>query len=169
MFADKVFRSAGQQGFMQEVPGLFQLGKPARVEDHQIVPLGHARFSYGRGWWDEYWCETENTTVWISVDEGDVAIETPLPADDIPHGFQARLGATVTIASTPYVVTEAENAECIAVRGELPEMLSIGETHLYFDLSGPTGQIVTLEQWEDQSAWFSGHWVDPWQIEAAGS
>ena len=66
-----------------------------------------------------------------------------------------------------YRVTEAETAECIAVRGEFPELLSIGEKHAYFDLSGPLGEIVTLEQWEGNSDWYYGHWVDPWEVKPA--
>ena len=46
-------------------------------------------------------------------------------------------------------------------------MISIGETHLYYDLSGENKEIVTLEQWEDESAWFRGKWIDPWKVKAA--
>lgn len=167
MFVDDAFRLAGQQGVMQDVPTLFELGRTSVVDGMRVTPLGLARFSYGRGWWDEFWCDSADGMIWISVDEGDVAIETPIPDDLQPRGFVARLGAEVVIDGVTYTVTEAETAECLAVRGEFPEILSVGEKHLYFDLSGPDKQIVTLEQWEDQSAWFYGEWIDPWQVKAA--
>ena len=168
MFVDDAFRLAGQQGFMQDVPTLFQLGRRSVVDARQVTPLGHARFSYGRGWWDEFWCESAEGMLWISVDEGDVAIEKPVPEDLWPKRFKAKLGAKVKIDGVRYTVTEAETAECVAVRGEFPEVLSIGERHLYFDLSGPNKQIVTFEEWEDQRAWFYGDWIDPWQVKRAG-
>lgn len=169
IFEDDAFRLAGKQGVMLDVPTLFKLGEAVKIDGRQMTPIGHARFSYGRGWWDEFWCETADGTIWVSVDEGDVAIERPVPADKVPKSFEAQLGAEITIAGVRYRVTEAETAECLAVRGEFPELLEIGETHLYFDLSGPSGEIVTLEQWEDQSAWFYGRWVDPWKVKVLPS
>lgn len=168
MFVDDAFQLAGQQGVMLDVPTLLVLDRPVMVERKRVTPRGHARFSYGRGWWDEFWCEDKDgEMLWISVDEGDVAIEAPVPEHHWPTGFSPRLGAKTEIFGDDYTVTEAETAECVAVRGEFPELLSIGETHLYFDLSGPNKEIVTLEQWEGESAWFSGHWIDPWKVKAA--
>ena len=167
MFVDDAFQLAGQQGVMLDVPTLLVLGKPAMVERRRVIPRGHARFSYGRGWWDEFWCEADDEMLWISVDEGDVAIEGPLPKSQWPESFSPQLGAKVKIGGTEYTVTEAETAECVAVRGEFPEVISIGETHLYYDLSGENKEIVTLEQWEDESAWFRGKWIDPWKVKAA--
>lgn len=168
MFVDDAWQLAGKQGVMQDVPTLLVLGQSSNVDGRQITPIGHARFSYGRGWWDEFWCETASGMLWISIDEGDVAIEEPVPSELCPRNFVAKLGATVEVDGVRYTVTEAETAECTAVRGEFPEILSIGETHLYFDLSGPAKEIITLEQWDGESAWFYGHWIDPWQVEAAG-
>ena len=168
MFVDDAFQLAGQQGVMQDVPTLFHLGQPVVVDGITLTPIGHARFSYGRGWWDEFWCDAGHRTLWVSVDEGDVAIESPVPEDERPSGFVAQRGAEATLGDVRYRVTETETAECIAVRGEFPEMLSVGEKHAYFDLSGPGGEIVTLEQWEGNSDWYRGRWVDPWDVKAAG-
>ena len=164
MFVDEAFRNAGEKGVMQDVPTLFQLGQSTRVEGRVVIPIGHARFSYGRGWWDEFWCEADSDMVWISVDEGDVAIERPLPDHHKPRSFHPTLGASVEIAQTRYTVTEAETAECVAVRGEFSEVLHVGERHLYFDLTSERGGIVTLEQWEGHSDWYEGYWIDPWLI-----
>lgn len=165
IFKDDAFHLAGQQGVMQDVPTLLKLREKTVIEGIPLTPLGHARFSYGRGWWDEFWCESGDQTIWVSVDEGDVAVERVL--ENPPKGFDPKLGATCEINGRRYTVAEAQTGECIAVRGEFPEMIEIGETHLYFDLSGPDGRIVTLEQWEDQEAWFEGRWLDPWTAKAA--
>ena len=62
---------------------------------------------------------------------------------------------------------EAETATCQAVRGEFPEELEIGETHLYFDLSGTDGGIATFETWDGGEAWTIGRWIDPWDVQSA--
>ncbi|MEO0821992.1 MAG: DUF4178 domain-containing protein [Pseudomonadota bacterium] len=165
MLVDDVFRNAGQQGVMQDIPGLLTLGREARIAGERVRPIGQIRLSYGRGWWDEFWCLFRKGPVWISVDEGDVAVERPMPPDDWPKGFTPRLGAHVKIAGLDFTVAEAQTAECIAVRGELPEVIAIGERHNYYDLSGPQGALATLERWDGQEAWFFGDWIDPWEVE----
>ncbi|QPH54612.1 DUF4178 domain-containing protein [Pontivivens ytuae] len=163
---DDGFRLAGSGGVMHDMPSLVTLVRDVAVEGLRLTPLGHARYDYGRGWWDEYWCIDQNDDGWwLSVDEGDYAIEQPLPRALWPRGFRPRLGTPVAIDGTDYRVTEAETAECIAVRGELPEVLSVGEKHLYFDLSGPERALATVETWEGGEAWTRGRWVDPWDVQ----
>lgn len=168
MFVDDAFRNAGVQGVMQDGPSLFRLGETTNVEGRPVTPIGHARFSYGRGWWDEYWCDAPDGGLWISVDEGDIAIERPVPDEHRPGTFNAAASTEVWIGGVQYVVTERETAECVAVRGELPEVLTVGERHDYFDFAGEDGEILTLEQWEGQSDWYFGYWIDPWQMTGTG-
>ena len=65
MFVDDAWQNAGTQGVMQDAPSLFHLGQDMIVEGRRITPIGHARFSYGRGWWDEFWCEAGSEMIWI--------------------------------------------------------------------------------------------------------
>jgi hypothetical protein len=50
--------SAGSAGEMHDSPALFGVGNQVKLGRTTWDVLGHARFSYGRGWWDEYWCES---------------------------------------------------------------------------------------------------------------
>lgn len=164
---DKVFEIAGQGGEMFDAPALVQIGAPVVVKGLELLPVGQARFSYGRGSWDEFWClGGSEDGMWLSADEGDYALERDLPRDLWPETGRPRLGDAIEIRGETFRVTEAETATCVAVRGEFPEELEIGETHLYFDLTGPHGQIATYESWEGGEAWSAGHWVDPWQVRA---
>ncbi len=165
--ADEGFRLAGKQGVMQDTPTLLKLGERAVIDGENWEPIGHARYSYGRGWWDEFWCIGGDTAAWISVDEGDIAIERPLAPDQYPRGFTPRIGAIVGIGDESFRVTEAETAECIALRGEFPELLSVGDRHNYFDLTGEYGGLATYETWDNEELWHLGRWVDPWRVRAA--
>lgn len=164
---DDVFCLAGEGGVMQETPSLIQLGEHVEVGVETLLPVGHARFSYGRGWWDEFWCLDEaGGGCWLSADEGDYAVERLLPATQWPRRFRPALGSVAKLNGIEFRVTEAETASCLAVRGEFPEDIAIGEAHLYFDLSGPDGAIATYEKWDDGEAWTIGTWVDPWDVRA---
>ena len=166
---DEAFRLAGSGGVMQEAESLVALGRTLRVGGLRLTPAGHARFSYGRGWWDEYWCPESagKTGYWLSVDEGDYAVERPLPETDWPRARNLRLGQSLTVNGIEFTVTEAENATCLAVRGEFPEEIVPGETHLYYDLSAPGGALATFESWDGGRGWTLGDWVDPWDVRAA--
>ena len=162
---DDVFETAGTGGEMQDAPSLVQLGKAVRVQGLELLPVGHARFSYGRGWWDEFWCiENDGLGHWLSADEGDYALENELAKAHWPRDFRASIGKFVEIAGDTYTVTEAETGTCLAVRGEFPEELEVGETHLYFDLTGSDGQMATYEKWDGGEGWSVGRWIDPWDV-----
>ena len=165
---DEAFHLAGKGGVMREASSLIRLGEHVVAGSETLLPVGHAQFGYGRGWWDEFWCLDEHGEgCWLSADEGEYAVERPLNKAEWPKGFRPRLGTHVRLLGLDYVVGEAETATCQAVRGEFPEELEIGETHLYFDLSGTDGGIATFETWDGGEAWTIGRWIDPWDVQSA--
>lgn len=162
---DQVFETAGWGGEMATAPSLVTLGTALRIKGAELLPVGHARFSYGRGWWDEFWCtEPSGTGLWLSVDEGDYALERDLAPEFHPTGVRLTIGRTVEIQGQAYSVTEAETGTCLAVRGEFPEELTVGEAHLYYDLTGYDGQMATYEKWDGGESWSVGEWIDPWDV-----
>lgn len=160
---------AGTTGEMHEAPALIHLHQPVRIGDTVWTPLGQARFSYGRGEWDEFWCETpEGKGAWVSIDEGDVAVQRPMPP-----GWAKRirkppvLGEILHLDGKSYRITETEDARCIALRGSFPEPLSRGETYRFLNAEGPNGQLLSAESDGDDWVWFLGDWVDPFAVTAA--
>ncbi|PYF06572.1 uncharacterized protein DUF4178 [Rhodobacter viridis] len=160
---------AGATGEMHTAPSLLQLHQTARIGADRWTPLGHARFSYGRGEWDEFWCESaQGKGAWISIDEGDVVVQRPMPAG---WGQRIRkvpvLGEVLHIDGKAYRVTETEDARCIALRGSFPEELSLGETYRFFNAAGPGGQLLSGESGPQGWSWFLGDWVDPFEVTPA--
>lgn len=163
---DQVFELAGEGGEMLDAPSLVQLGQHVSVKGLHLMPVGHARFSYGRGWWDEFWCvDGQDGGMWLSADEGDYALEHDLEKEHWPDLKRLSLGTVVEMLSETFTVTEAESATCLAVRGEFPEELDVGETHLYFDLSASDGSMATYEKWDGGESWSYGKWIDPWEVQ----
>lgn len=165
---DGVFHKAGHGGELHSGPTLLGIGVRVDVQEKALLPVGHAQFDYGRGYWDEFWCLDDfGAGWWLSADEGAYALERELAKPDWPRGFVPKLGESALLHGRPFVVTEAETATCSAVRGEFPEVLSVGESHLYFDLSSADGGIATYERWDGGEAWTLGRWIDPWRVTRA--
>jgi len=165
MLADNAFLSPGECGEMHGGPTFLQLGVETRIGNDDVLPLGVIRYSYGRGWWDEFWCRfREDDGVWVSIDEGDIVIERPLPEDEWPEVGDLSVGAEVTHKNRTYTVQEEEEAECLAFRGELPEAPVLGERHRFQNLVGEGGKALSREVWDGGMAWHVGFWVDPFEV-----
>ncbi len=164
---DDRLRLAGSQGVMHDVPLLIALGDRVRVDGAEWRVLGHARFSYGRGTWDEFWAVKDaGGGVWISVDEGDVVIQSLLDPGRSPktEGVPP-IGTVVQYGNQSYSVTEVETATCEAVRGSLPEELAVGESYRFANCSGADGRLLSGEFWDGGEAWYLGRWVDPFDVQ----
>lgn len=161
------FRDAGSSGEMHDVPLLFQVGKTVRTGADTHTIIGHARFSYGTGWWDEFFATTEKgEEVWLSVDEGDVVVQRALSPGAAPDIWEPpELGAFLSIHGAKYRVTERETAICIALRGEFPEVLEIGATYEFVNCQGEDGTLLSGEFSTGAPDWYSGAWLDQYTIE----
>jgi DNA-directed RNA polymerase subunit RPC12/RpoP len=168
LLEDDALRTAGTKGVMAQEPSLFALGRELRYRRETFLPVGQARFSYGAGWWDEFWAvDGGGEGVWVSVDEGEIAVERPYDAGAALSALSPErlaMGAKVQINGERFTVTEADHATCIALRGEFPEALHVGQTYHYWHLSGAQGRLVTLEYSDGEFAASEGTWVDPYLI-----
>lgn len=158
----------GNHGEMHETAMLFGIGDtvhpPGRTS---YTVLGHIRYDYGRGFWDEMYAENaQGQGAWFSIDEGDVVIQRALDAGQVRAGLmkQLALGAQVRIADQVFTITEMDEATAVAFRGELPERIELGETHRFVNGSGEDGDVLSGEVWEDGESWFTGAWLDPFDI-----
>ncbi|MEO1491091.1 MAG: DUF4178 domain-containing protein [Pseudomonadota bacterium] len=164
LLADDGLTSMGTRGTMTDYPSLIRLHQPFRVGADSFHPVGHARFSYGRGWWDEWWCETGRGYFWVSVDEGDYAVEVPVEiAAPLDVGSFA-VGQRVRFNGEDLKITETGSSVCEAIRGELPEPLRVGDTYTYWHLSGQNGRLITIEEEDGEAVATEGHWLDPFKI-----
>lgn len=157
---------------MAETPSLLALGWPFVHRALKLLPVGHACFSHEHGSWGEWWALDAGlgTGVWVSVGEGDIALEEPLAvaADDLPAFAALEPGTAVELAGERLVVTERGDASCEAVRGEPPEALRPGDRFRYAHLSGPQGRLVTVKAGrDDERRCTEGRWLDSFEIRPA--
>lgn len=159
-------RLAGQQGVMHEVPLLFDIGDTVICGKNTVTIHGHARFSYGRGFWEEFWGETpKGVSIWVSVDEGDIVVQKPVPARNFPRRRDDYApGQAITCQDIGFNVVEVDQANCVAIRGSFDEELKVGETYRFVNAQATNGMLLSGELWEDGQAWFLGYWFDPFEI-----
>ncbi|MEJ6390664.1 DUF4178 domain-containing protein [Gymnodinialimonas sp. 2307UL20-7] len=156
----------GNNGEMHDYPTLLGLGDTVIIGGQSCDVVGHARYDYGRGTWDEFWVENDRGAgAWVSVDEGDVAVQYPLHGDDRPkRADPPAVGHAIIHRGLEYTVTEGDTARCIAVRGEFPEVIQVGDEHYFINASGPSGQILSGEFWQGGYGWSDGEWLDPFTL-----
>ncbi|SDZ09925.1 protein of unknown function [Jannaschia faecimaris] len=164
---DDVLRKAGEAGAMLDAPELITLGRAVRLPEGEFTAWGHVRYDYGRGHWDEYHGALDGELVWVSVDEGDVVLQRPMESEPSEGRALFRVGASFEAGDTTFTCTEVANAIAVAFRGQLPEPIELGDTHLYANFSGTGGALVSGEYWEGGSSWFIGHWIDPFEVRTA--
>ncbi|MBF9029071.1 DUF4178 domain-containing protein [Rhodobacterales bacterium HKCCE3408] len=160
----------GDHGVMHDVPMLVDRGDSVEVSGTDYRIIGHVRFDYGRGTWDELWAvDGAGGGVWISIDEGDVVAQFPVPQGQWPTDDRApQLGRQIQHNGHTYTVTEHDRATAVAIRGELPEILNIGEAHEFVNATDAEGYLLSGEFWEEETgtgrAWYEGAWIDPFEL-----
>jgi len=164
---DDAFLNAGSAGEMHDGPMLISLGDRVKLNNTWFDILGHVRFDYGPGWWDEFYAiDSSGNGAWISVDEGEVILQRPV-AETLSGAPKAapRLGQVFNVNGYMYRVTERDEATCIALRGEFPDMLTIGEKHKFINARNEHADILSGEFSADEIKWFIGQWIDPFEVD----
>jgi hypothetical protein len=157
----------GQQAALAHYPSLLVLGRRYRYRNLAFEPVGMARFSYPAGYWEEWWVITQaQEGRWISVDEGDFAIEEPVvPDTELPAPERLGIGAQVRLFQRNWTVTERDSGRLLGIRGELPEAMDPRRSFEYIHLSAPGSHLVTIELAPPAPPRvFRGTWMDPFEI-----
>ncbi len=167
---DDGMRLAGTRSVLAEMPSLIRLGQAFSYDSRDYLPVGHLRYRYTLGRWDEWWIlDQDGNGLWLSVDEGDFVFEKPLQWDQLPTRLpafrQLQLDQSVRLLEQDWTVTERDQGRCEGFRGQLPARVAEGEHFFYAHLSGPDASLLTLEYARDGTVSASrGYWVDPFEI-----
>lgn len=163
---DETVLNAGESGQMHDAPGLIRLDETVKLGRTSVTILGHARFSYGRGWWDEFWgFDDRDQGCWVSVDEGDIVLQYPLPPAQSPRiQRDPPVGMRFKYAGDDATVIETDRATCLALRGAFDERLQVGEAYDFVNAQLDGGGLLSAEIWPGGERWFLGQWYDPFDL-----
>lgn len=166
---DDGVRSLGARGVMLNAPALIEVGQQFYITGVSYLALGMVRYDYGAGTWDEFYCFSKNKPYWVSIDEGDVAVEQHLDVthlNKITELFTNKKfpPKTFKFKDELFSLEEYNQAKCVAIRGELPEVVTVGDTHHFYDYGNSLGQIITYETQDNEQSVYYGYWCDPFDI-----
>jgi len=162
---DESARLAGYSSVLAPESSLIKLNKAFEYDKKRYLPVGMIRYSYGRGFWEEWWLKSDDGgEYWLSVDEGDMVLDRLIPNEDKPELFSsAKIGQKV---DEKWVITEIGTGECVGFSGSLPFIVTVGQKHKYIHLSGYKASLKTLEVDPTGMRTYIGTWIDIFDIKA---
>jgi len=159
---DDAVRLAGKQSVLSEEPSLIALHQPFSYKQTTYLPIGKIRYSYGRGFWEEWWLKSEHgDAYWLSVDEGDMVLEQEVAEHTMAMVFDD-LGIGMRLDR--WIVTEMGSAICEGFEGSLPKEIAIGSRYDYAHLDGKGATLRTLEFTPQGLEVYEGQWIDLFEI-----
>ncbi len=160
---DAAVRLSGDSSVLAPEISILELNRPFFFKQKSYLPLGKMRYSYGRGFWEEWWVkDTQNNEYWLSIDEGDLVFQEKIEVT-YPDDLFTRLRVGL-VTSDDWVVTELGTATCEGFAGSLPKRITIGNSYQYAHLSGKNTRLRTLEFTEGKLEAYEGKWISPFDI-----
>jgi hypothetical protein len=159
---------AGKAAVLTEEPSIFKLHHSYKFGDWKFTPVGRVKYSYGddEGVWDEWYVRSENgKESWVSVDEGEIAIENLVASHiDLPPFEEIKVGGALMINRQRLTVIEKNTCTCLGTTGQIPFIIHPNETSQYIDLLGPRRLSFSLEFKAGSVDIYKGIWIDPFEI-----
>lgn len=160
---DEAAQVWGDSSVLAPEISILKLNTPFFYKQKTYLPLGKIRYSYGRGFWEEWWVkDTQNNEYWLSIDEGDLVLQQKVDVT-YPDTLFGRLRIGL-ITSDGWVVSELGEAKCEGFEGSLPKKINIGSTYAYAHLSGKDAKLRTLELADGKLEAYEGEWISPFSI-----
>lgn len=122
---------------------------------------GRAQIQHSAGgMWDEWYAAFANGHWgWLAEAQGRfyLTFQQQLSAP-LPRFEQLEVGRVVAglPSPTPFTVAEKAQARAFAAEGEIPYRLVPGETNLYADLSGQSGEFATIDYGGEPPSFYAG-------------
>jgi len=131
----------------------FRVGATGKIKDRAFTVLGRLSYAHEQGTWNEWFVEMQDGTIqWLSEDEGEIFLETPLElTSPAPPFDKLEAGMTVTLNDRVGVIEELGEAKCLGGEGQIPFVAEIGETYPYADGSGEDGGFVFGLEYDAES------------------
>lgn len=160
---DGASRVAGDSSVLNDEPSLLKIGVQFRYNKEHYLPIGKVRYSYGRGFWEEWWLkDSRGEDWWLSVDEGDFVLEQLI---ENPYGDLSKLSPGLGDKIGDWFVSEIGTGICEGFEGSLPKSVEIGSTHKYIHLSSHDAMLRTIEIHPKGIEVYQGRWISPFDLE----
>lgn len=140
--------SYGRVAALIPTPSVLKLAAEGHYEGAPPFSLaGRLQMDHGSGTWDEWLLAFQDGNwAWLSESQGRFHYMGQAPLPPAPDFEELRVGQTLDLGPPgTFVVTETRTARFVTAEGELPFDIEPGSALNYVDLSGPGGQLATLD------------------------
>lgn len=126
--SDQKVEDIGKMAALVEDRSPLQLGSEGRWQGLHFALIGRIQMRYSQGLWNEWHLMFDDMrTGWLSEAGGEYALTfLKFAREPIPAYTELQPESRVTLISRSWVVTDIEDAECIAGQGELPFKVGAG-------------------------------------------
>lgn len=163
---DRELKDLGKVAELVETGSPLDIGLRGKWKDQNFELTGRAQLGHEMGGqWDEWYATFTNGWLgWLAEAQGRfyLTFQYPIPEGaQVPSFDQLQLGQPITGLpwNTPLIVAETGRATALGAKGEIPYLLTPGETYFYADLSGTNRSFGTLDYNESPPLVFLGQEV----------
>lgn len=163
---DRDLKDLGKVAELVETGSPLDVGLRGTWKDIPFELTGRAQLGHEMGGqWDEWYATFSNGWLgWLAEAQGRfyLTFQYPMPEGvRVPEFDQLQLGQPVPGLPwpTPMIVAETGRATARGAKGEIPYLLTPGETYYYADLSGTNNAFGTLDYNESPPLVFLGQQV----------
>ncbi|HEX6728439.1 MAG TPA: DUF4178 domain-containing protein [Pyrinomonadaceae bacterium] len=149
---DRDLKDLGKVAELVETGSPLDVGIRGTWKDVPFELTGRAQLGHEMGGqWDEWYATFSNNWLgWLAEAQGRfyLTFQYQIPENvTLPSFDQLQLGQTISGLPwpTPLMVAETGRATALSAKGEIPYLLTPGETYYYADLAGPNGAFGTLD------------------------
>ncbi|HJP93992.1 MAG TPA: DUF4178 domain-containing protein [Pyrinomonadaceae bacterium] len=161
---DRALKDLGKVAELVETGSPLDVGLRGKWRDVSFELTGRAQLGHEMGGqWDEWYATFANGWLgWLAEAQGRFYLTFQYPTPEgvqLPAFEQVQLGQAVPGLPwpTPMMVAETGRATARSAKGEIPYLLTPGETYYYADLSGTDRSFGTLDYNETPPLIFLGH------------
>lgn len=163
---DRDLKDLGKVAELVETGSPLDVGVRGKWKDIGFELTGRAQLGHEMGGqWDEWYATFSNGWLgWLAEAQGRfyLTFQYPIPEGvQVPPFEQLQLGQSIPGLPwpTPLIVAETGRATARGAKGEIPYLLTPGETYYYADLSGVNGAFGTLDYNQSPPLVFLGQQV----------
>ena len=163
---DRELKDLGKVAELVETGSPLDVGLRGKWKDVPFELTGRAQLGHEMGGqWDEWYATFSNGWLgWLAEAQGRfyITFQYPIPEGaQVPSFDQLQLGQQVPGLPwpTPMMVAETGRATALGAKGEIPYLLTPGETYYYADLSGINNSFGTLDYNQSPPLVFLGQQV----------
>ena len=163
---DRDLKDLGKVAELVDTGSPLDVGLRGTWKDIPFELTGRAQLGHEMGGqWDEWYATFSNGWLgWLAEAQGRFYLTFQYPVPEgvaVPQFDQLQLGQAISGLPwpTPLIVAETGRATARSAKGEIPYLLTPGETYYYADLSGTNGAFGTLDYNESPPLVFLGQQV----------